>query len=504
MTTTEGYALLPIEELHESPLNPRKHFDRAALEELAGSIAAKGILTPLLVRPNAKGFEVGAGHRRLRAAKIVGLGQLPAVVRQMSDADFLELLVVENDQREDVHPLEQAEGYKRLMLLDSYDAKRIAERIGRSEKWVYDRMKLLQLTPLAQQLFLAGKMSAGHAILIARLTKEQQERIVGVDDETYDERHLALFQSERGGEDLWDPSPAEEKVRAKDPMARYDGYKPVSVRELDAWINEHVRLDPKTVDPFLFPEVAAAVEQAPKDLVPLTRETFVQEEARDGKVRTWGPRAWKDVEPKKPCQYARPGIIVVGPGRGEVLQVCLSTNRDKCSVHWSKEKKEAEQRRKQLARAGTSSAPARTDEARKKQQLKEERDRTIQEETDKRVAAEILGDVVWPLSRTAAEFLLDMLTDDLYSIEFLAGLDDLDAALAKKLHKPETLKPAELARALVGVALGMAVDHGNELALKRFKIDRTKIEKAVAAELKVQEEGEEPVTSKPKKKAAKK
>jgi len=286
--------------------------------------------------------------------------------RPMSDAELLEILVVENDQREDVHPLEQAAGYKALMLLDGYDAKRIADRIGRSEKWVYDRVKLLALTPLAQQLFLAGKMSAGHAILIARLTKEQQEQIVGMNDDSYDERHLALFQSERSGEDLWDLTPAEQKEeRKKDPLARYKGYKPVSVRELDGWINEHVRLDPKKADPFLFPEVVAAVETAPKDLVPLTREGFIQDEARDGKVRTWGPRAWKDVDPKKPCKYTQAGIIVVGAGRGDVLQVCLSSHRDGCAIHWSKEKKDAEYRRKQMGRGGGGggAAAAREDRA---------------------------------------------------------------------------------------------------------------------------------------------
>ena len=385
MAVVAEYQSLPLTKLHESPLNPRRHFNAAALAELAASIKAHGVLTPLLVRPNGQGFEIAAGHRRYRAAKLADVAELPAVVRQMSDAQLLEILVVENDQREDVHPLEQAAGYKALMLLDGYDAKRIADRIGRSEKWVYDRVKLLALTPLAQQLFLAGKMSAGHAILIARLTKEQQERIVGMNDDSYDERHLALFQSEQSGEDLWDLTPAEQKEeRKKDPLARYKGYKPVSVRELDGWINEHVRLDPTKVDPFLFPEVVAAVESAPKDLVPLTREGFIQNEARDGNVRTWGPRAWKEVDPKKPCKYTQAGIIVVGQGRGDVLQVCLSSHRDGCAIHWSKEKAEAAKNAKMRAQ-GTSTR--RVDNTYEKQQERRKAEEARQEVVQARYKA---------------------------------------------------------------------------------------------------------------------
>lgn len=350
--TTEGYALLPIEELHESPLNPRKRFNEAGLQELAVSIAAKGVLAPLLVRPNAKGYEIGAGHRRYRAAKIAGVGQVPAVVRNMTDADFLELIVVENDQREDVHPLEQAGGYKALMLLDGYNAQRIADRIGRSEKWVYDRLKLLALSPLAQKLFLADRISAGHAILLARLTHEQQTLAIG-DPDAQDRRdNGGLFEGEYS---LFTDEEDEtrEKARKKDPLAAFDGMKAKSVRELDAWIAEHIRFDAKKADPFLFPQVVAAVTETPKPLVPLTRNHYVQEEARDGKVRTYGPASWK--EATKPCQYAQGGIIVVGAGRGDVLQVCLSSNRERCDVHWKKERAEAARRAKQREKGGSSS-----------------------------------------------------------------------------------------------------------------------------------------------------
>lgn len=357
METLEGYALLPIEELHESTLNPRKHFDKAALQELSISISAKGILTPLLVRPHGKGFEIGAGHRRLRAAKLAGLGQLPCVVRQMSDADFLELIVVENDHREDVHPLEQADGYRRLMLLDGYDAKRIADRIGRSEKFVYDRMKLLALVPLAQKLFLAGRLTAGHAILLARIAPKDQERALEISPNGYNGGAGGVW-TDAGGyrEDELDlQEERRDKGKSKDPLVAFDGFKTVSVRELNAWIDRHVRLDPGKVDPFLFPAVAQVVETTaaePKALLPITTEFHVPDEARDKGVRTFGPQSWKRADGSKghpTCEFSRPSVIVVGEGRGETFPICLSSNREKCAVHWKAEKKAAEQRRKVTA-----------------------------------------------------------------------------------------------------------------------------------------------------------
>ena len=347
---------IPLAALRESPMNPRKHYAPGPLAELAASLKEKGVLTPLTVRampasrcpdPKMPLYEIGAGHRRYRAGKLAGLEVVPCIVREMTDTEFLELLVVENDQREDVHPLEQADGYKRLMLLDGYDAKRIADRIGRSEKFVYDRVKLLGLTPLAQQLFLAGKMTAGHAILLARLTAEQQARAIGKGEE--DGRYrTGLFQGEGAGADLFE----EDTPRPKGPLAAYEGMKPVTVRELDYWIAEHVRFDAAKADPFLFPAVVTAVEEAPKPLVPITHNHHVQDDARDGNVRTYGPASWK--EATKPCPYTQGAVIVVGEGRGDVLQVCLSSHRDQCATHWAKEKKEAEARRKQLARGGST------------------------------------------------------------------------------------------------------------------------------------------------------
>lgn len=161
---------VPTDQLHEHPHNPRSHFDPAQLAELADSIKAKGVLNPLLVRPNGKkGFQVLAGARRLRAARGAGLTEVPVIVRELDDEAAFELMLIDNLQRSDIHPLDEAKGYQILMNSPGYDVARIAERVGRSVKYIYDRVKLLSLTKQAQDLFLEGKFTAGHAILLARL-----------------------------------------------------------------------------------------------------------------------------------------------------------------------------------------------------------------------------------------------------------------------------------------------------------------------------------------------
>jgi ParB family chromosome partitioning protein len=115
---TGRFEIIPIDELAPSPLNPRKHFDKDALTELAGSIAAHGIVTPILVRKTESlrkpYYEIAAGERRHRAAKQAGLDRVPVVIREMDDIVFLETMTIENLQREDLHPLEEADGYREL------------------------------------------------------------------------------------------------------------------------------------------------------------------------------------------------------------------------------------------------------------------------------------------------------------------------------------------------------------------------------------------------------
>lgn len=175
MTT---FRTIPIGSIHESKLNPRKHFDAARLQELTESVRSKGILQPLVVRPNAKGFEVVCGARRLRAARAAEVAEVPAVVRELTDQEVIEVAVVENLQREDVHPLEEAEGYEQLLKLAGHTVEDLAAKVGKSKAYVYARMKLCALGPEARKAFYANRYSASVALLIARIPLQLQKEAV--------------------------------------------------------------------------------------------------------------------------------------------------------------------------------------------------------------------------------------------------------------------------------------------------------------------------------------
>jgi ParB family chromosome partitioning protein len=189
----EQYQVLPIGKVFESPLNPRKTFNEKKMAELVESIRAKGILVPLLVRPCKESriapldqFEIAAGHRRYRAGIKAELTEVPVFIREMSDSDFLEVLIIENDKHEDLEPLEQAQGYRTLMEQMHYDVAAISDKVCKSESWIYQRIKLLELIPEAQEQLANEKITAGHAILIARLQPDQQKELLKKESGLYE------------------------------------------------------------------------------------------------------------------------------------------------------------------------------------------------------------------------------------------------------------------------------------------------------------------------------
>lgn len=164
--------MLALSKLHESPDNPRKIF--GSLTELADSLKSQGMLQPLIVRETGDGkLEVVIGHRRFRAAKLAGLKEVPAIVREMSRQEAIEAMLVENSQREDVHPLELAEGYNTLMHDFGLNAEAVAERMGRSRSVVFSIVKLLDLVESVRKVFLQGKINASSAAEIARVEGER-------------------------------------------------------------------------------------------------------------------------------------------------------------------------------------------------------------------------------------------------------------------------------------------------------------------------------------------
>lgn len=166
--------LLPVDQIAFSPLNYRKYFDQKALDAFASEMALHGILSPLLVRPAPEGgYELVAGERRLRAAKIAGITQVPAMIRELTDSQVTELQLSENLQRENPHPLHESQAV--LMLQNSgMTIDKIAARLGKSKTFVFSRIKLAGLIEVLQQIFLANKITINEAFEIARLSPASQ------------------------------------------------------------------------------------------------------------------------------------------------------------------------------------------------------------------------------------------------------------------------------------------------------------------------------------------
>ena len=183
------FAQLSPAVIDESPLNPRREFDAKALTELASSIAERGVLEPLLVRPVGERYEVIAGARRLRASKAAGLKSVPCMVREASDAELLELALLENVVRADINALEEGEAYAKLVQEHAYTADSLAEKTGKSRTVIYSRMKLAQLQGRARDLVLTGGLNASIGELLSRLpTLAAQEEAVDSLDHRFGDR----------------------------------------------------------------------------------------------------------------------------------------------------------------------------------------------------------------------------------------------------------------------------------------------------------------------------
>lgn len=365
--------MFPIGQLVPSKLNPRKKFDDASLADLASNIQKRGeVIVPLILRTKGEKFEIIDGERRFRASKKAGITELPAILKDdLTDSEVIEIMLLSAIQRQELTPLEEASGYK--ALIDSnpshYSALYIADRIGRSEKYVWDTIKLLDLVDEAKALLERDKIQVGHARVIAKHKAEDQQRIIARETG-------GLFQAmSRLGFD--------EEAEKNDP---YHSLKAVTVAELQQWIKDHVRFDVQhaaTAAPLDFGAVAERVEQAEakpgkgKKVVSITYDSFVQPSAKADGEKTFGPRSWKRADgtkattiieyPKRKvmdsptCDHAVLGTVVVGDGWGESFEVCIA--KDKCEVHWGAEIREREKNQKLRASGKGSQAAQRESSA---------------------------------------------------------------------------------------------------------------------------------------------
>lgn len=226
--STANTVKLRINEIEPNRDQPRKTFDEEALSELADSIAQHGVIQPLLVRPVSDGYQLVAGERRWRAARLAGLSEVPVVVKELSDSETMEIALIENLQREDLNPIEEAEGLQ--LLIDTYGLTQdeCAKRVGKSRPAITNALRLLNLPPELSELVKDGRLSTGHARallpvgnkekmlelaqeimkkelsvretermvkLLSKAEKVQPEKRVKKRDTYYDEVELALSQT---------------------------------------------------------------------------------------------------------------------------------------------------------------------------------------------------------------------------------------------------------------------------------------------------------------------
>jgi len=170
-----------VSEIRPNPYQPRKEFEQSAIDELAGSIKEHGIIQPLIVRKSIKGFELVAGERRLRAAKLAGLKQVPVVVKAYTDQQLMEIALIENLQRENLNPLEEAEAYEKLIAYHDYTQDQLAKKIGKSRPHVANMLRLLQLPEGIRKMVSAADLSMGHARALLTVTDEKAQLQIAKD-----------------------------------------------------------------------------------------------------------------------------------------------------------------------------------------------------------------------------------------------------------------------------------------------------------------------------------
>jgi ParB family chromosome partitioning protein len=341
------FQTVPISQLEESRTNPRKHFAKDSLQDLTQSVKEKGILVPLLVRrvevpdtrPGTKygnAFEIIAGARRYRAAKAAGFTEIPILIRDLNDEQALEVQVIENLQRSDVHPLEEAQGYKQLLEKGKYEIADLAAKVGKSESYIYQRLKLAELVPAGEKAFLEETLSAGHAILIARLQPEQQKEALEYALDEYDKpsvRDLSEWIQREIFLDLHSAAFPKDSAELLPGVVacvncpKRTGFTPAlftDIKKKDTCTD--ASCFHKKADVFVRLKIAEESEKAGKLVLQLTSEY--------GKPKQAGALShdlWQEYEAKgAKCPSAEQGVVLDGRNQGKTIAIC----RDKkCKVH---------------------------------------------------------------------------------------------------------------------------------------------------------------------------
>ena len=177
-TESQEQAKIKVADIRPNPYQPRKIFDDQALQELSQSIRQHGVFTPILVKKSIQGYDLIAGERRLRASKLAGLEEIPAIVVEMSDQEMMEIALLENIQREDLNVIEEAKAYEQLMHRLEYTQEQLANRVGKSREHITNTLRLLKLPEDVQDLVVQKKLTMGHVRALLGLKDESDMRKV--------------------------------------------------------------------------------------------------------------------------------------------------------------------------------------------------------------------------------------------------------------------------------------------------------------------------------------
>lgn len=173
--TSSGISYINIDEIKPNANQPRKTFDEGKLEELASSIEAHGLIQPLVVRKSNNGYEIVAGERRWRAARKIGLREIPAIVRELNDEENMLLAIIENMQREDLDPIEEAEGINQMIETYGLSQEQVSKSLGKSRPYISNQLRLLKLPTDIRKLVSEGKLSSGHVRALINVPDENKQ-----------------------------------------------------------------------------------------------------------------------------------------------------------------------------------------------------------------------------------------------------------------------------------------------------------------------------------------
>ena len=175
-TPREEIVEIPLDELRSNPYQPRKNFNEEALQELASSIKEHGVFQPIIVKKSIKGYEIIAGERRVKASKLAGLNEIPAIIRDFNDTQMMEIALLENLQRENLSAIEEATAYKKLQETLNITQDELAKRLGKSRSHITNMLGLLSLPDQIQKDINEKKLTMGHARVLSKLSDESQQK----------------------------------------------------------------------------------------------------------------------------------------------------------------------------------------------------------------------------------------------------------------------------------------------------------------------------------------